>query len=57
MRKRLFTKQLGIPVEEGIYEKIISLCDEGEETISSWVRDAIKHKLSQNNNNITTKED
>ena len=57
MRKRVFTRQLGVPVSEEIYQNIISLCDEGEETISQWVRDAINHKLSQTDNNHKTKED
>lgn len=57
MRKRLFTRQLGVPVEEEVYQKIISLCDEQEETISQWVRGAIELKMAQNDNNLNKKED
>lgn len=57
MRKRLFTQQLGVPVSEEIYQKIISLCDEQEVTISQWVRGAIELKMVQVDNNKTIKED
>ena len=57
MRKRIFTRQLGVPVSEEIYQKIISLCDEREETISQWVRNAIELKMAQNDNNKIMKED
>jgi len=51
MRKRLFTRQLGVPVSEEIYQKIISLCNEQEKSVSEWVRDAIKLKMAQEMNN------
>ena len=57
MRKRVFTQQLGVPVSEEIYQKIIFLCDEQEITISQWVRGAIELKMAHDDNTITTKED
>jgi metal-responsive CopG/Arc/MetJ family transcriptional regulator len=56
MRKRRFIRQLGIPVEEQVYQTIVSLCDEQEITKSEWVRGAIEAKLAQNNNNHKIKE-
>jgi len=50
MKKRLYTRQLGIPVQEAIYEAIVKLCDEQELGIAEWVRDAIEIKLSQGEN-------
>ena len=47
MKKRLYTKQLGIPVKQEIYEAIATLCDEQELSIAEWVRDAIEMQLSQ----------
>ena len=52
MKKRLYTKQLGIPVQEAIYEAIVKLCDEQELGIAEWVRDAIEIKLSQGENQV-----
>ena len=50
MKKRLYTRQLGIPVQEGIYKAITELCDEKELAIAEWVREAIEIKLSQGEN-------
>ena len=57
MRKRRFTKQIGLPVEQETYEEIVTLCNEQELSISQWIRDAIEMKLSQlheNQNQQTT---
>ena len=51
MKKRLYTKQLGIPVKQETYEAIVALCDEQELSLAEWVRDAIEIKLSQGNAN------
>jgi hypothetical protein len=50
MKKRLYVKQLGIPVRQETYEAIVKLCDEQELGIAEWVRDAIEVKLSQGEN-------
>ena len=47
MRKRVYVKQLGIPVSEETYSEIVDLCDEQELSVSQWVRDAIEMKMSQ----------
>lgn len=47
MKKRLYTKQLGIPVKQDTYQAIATLCDEQELSIAEWVRDAIEMQLSQ----------
>jgi hypothetical protein len=57
MRKRRFIRQLGIPVEEQVYQTVVSLCDEQEITMSEWVRSAIETKLAQDTNHKTIKED
>jgi xanthosine utilization system XapX-like protein len=57
MRKRRFIRQLGIPVEEQVYQTIVSLCDKQEITMSEWVRSAIEAKLVQNTNHKTITED
>lgn len=47
MRKRLFTRQLGIPVAEEVYQTIIALCDKKEQSMAEWIREAIESKLAQ----------
>jgi len=51
MKKRVYTRQLGIPLKQETYEAIVTLCDEQEVGIAEWVRDAIEIKLSQGNGN------
>jgi hypothetical protein len=57
MRKRRFTRQLGTPVEEQVYQTIVSLCEKQEITMSEWVRSAIEAKLAQDTNHKRIKED
>ena len=57
MRKRVFTRQLGVPVEEQVYQRIIFLCDEQEVAVAQWVRGAIELKMAQGDNNVNKKED
>jgi predicted DNA-binding protein len=45
MRKRLFTRQLGIPVTEEVYQAIIAICDEEEKSMAEYIREAIEAKL------------
>ena len=52
MKKRLYTRQLGIPVKQETYEAIVELCDVKELAIAEWVRDAIQLKLSQGENQV-----
>ena len=51
MKKRVYTRQLGIPVKQETYEAIVKLCDEQELAIAEWVREAIEMKMSQGNGN------
>ena len=57
MRKRVFSRQLGIPVPEEVYQKIVSLCDEQEVAVAQWVRGAIELKMTQGDNNVNKKEE
>ena len=62
MRKRIFTKQIGVTLSEDTLRKIIESTTQHEVSTSAWVRDAIEIKLSldessQNNqSNISRKE-
>ena len=62
MRKKLFTRQLGVSVSEHIWVRILESTDREEVSFSSWIRDAIEKKLdlgesSQNDqSNISRRE-
>ena len=45
MRKKHFTKQLGLIISEEVYNRIIEETDREEKTISAWLREAIEEKL------------
>ena len=47
MRKRLFTRQLGITVAEEMYQTIIAICDKKEQSMAEYIREAIEAKLAQ----------
>ncbi len=47
MRKKVYVKQIGVPVSDKMYEKLVNLCDEQELSVSEFVRDAIETKLAQ----------
>jgi hypothetical protein len=46
MRKRIFTKQIGVTLTEDTLKKIIESTTQNEVSISAWVRDVIETKLS-----------
>lgn len=60
MRKKVYVKQIGVPVSDKMYEKLVNLCDKQELSVSQWVRSAIETKLAQEHanksNQPTTKE-
>jgi hypothetical protein len=45
MRKRNYTKQVGLILTEEIYNQLIEQSDKEEVTISEWIREAIQEKL------------
>ena len=46
MRKKHFTKQVGITLTEQMYAQLIEQTNKEEVTISEWIREAIDAKLS-----------
>ena len=46
MRKRNFTKQVGLILSEETYTQIIEQTNKEEVTISEWIREAIEKRLS-----------
>ena len=47
MRKRRFTRQLGIPITEELYQAIIAICDKEERSMAEYIRELIEAKLAQ----------
>jgi predicted CopG family antitoxin len=45
MRKKHFTKPLGLIISEEVYDRIIEETDREEKSVSSWIREAIEKKL------------
>ena len=59
MRKKVYVKQIGVPVSEEMYRELLDLCNKQELSVSEWIRDAIGTKLSQlheNQNQQTTEK-
>ena len=45
MRKKQFTKQLGLVISEEVYNRIVEETDREEKTVSAWVRETIENRL------------
>ena len=45
MRKKHFTKQLGLIISEEVYNRIVEETDREEKTVSAWLRETIEDKL------------
>ena len=46
MRKRNFTRQVGLILSEETYKEVVEQTNKEEVTISQWIREAIEKKLS-----------
>ena len=45
MRKRNFTRQVGLILAEETYKQLVEETDRKEVTISAWIRETIEKKL------------
>ena len=54
MRKRNFTKQVGLILSEETYSRLIEQTNKEEMTVSNWIRQAIEAKLTFNGFNKET---
>jgi hypothetical protein len=52
MRKRLYTRNVGVLFSENSYQQLISITDNLEVTVSRYIRDLVEKELEK----ITTKE-
>jgi len=51
MRKKHFTKQIGLIISEEAYNQLIEETNRREVTVSEWVRAAVEEKLSKEKRN------
>ena len=47
MKKKRYTKAIGLLVSNEMYERIMEICDEQEIGISEFIRDALNFRLEQ----------
>ncbi len=45
MRKKHFTKQIGLILSGETYDQLIEQTNKEEKTISEWIREAVEEKL------------
>ena len=45
MRKRNFTRQVGLIISEETYKQVVEETDKKEVTVSEWIREAIEMRL------------
>jgi hypothetical protein len=55
MKKRLYFRPITVVVSESMYQQLIQLTQQTDDSLSEWVRDAITMKLA-NTNPIVAKE-
>ncbi len=45
MRKRVLSRTISVVVSESTYQKLIELNKQNDQSLSSWIREAINEKL------------
>ena len=51
MRKRIYTKTVGVLISETTYQKLVAITDAQEVTISSYIRDLVEKKIQEREEN------
>ena len=51
MRKKHFTKQVGLILSEATYDQLVEQTNREEMTVSEWIREAIEGKLTRKKDN------
>lgn len=46
MRKRNFTRQVGVVLSEGTYNQLIEQTNKEEVSLAKWIREVIEERLS-----------
>jgi predicted CopG family antitoxin len=47
MRKKIYTRQVGVLFSEDIYQELIRITDEIEISVSEFIRQTVEEKLKQ----------
>ena len=56
MRKRSYTRNVGVLLTEDIYQLLIDITDKLEVTVSGYIRDLVEHHLKNNKEKETGNE-
>ena len=50
MRKRLYTRNVGVLLKEDSYQRLINITDELEVTVSGYIRDLVENEIKEKEN-------
>ena len=50
MRKRLYTRNVGVLFTEGSYHQLVNITDQLEVTLSKYIRDLVQKNLKEKEN-------
>ena len=50
MRKRLYTRNVGVLLTEDSYQKLVNITDELEVTVSEYIRGLVSNQLKEKEN-------
>ena len=50
MRKRLYTRNVGVLLTEDSYQQLVNITDELEVTISGYIRDLVENEIKEKEN-------
>ena len=50
MRKRLYTRNVGVLLTEDSYQQLVSITDELEVTVSGYIRDLVENEIKEKEN-------
>lgn len=57
VRKKRYTEPIGLMVEQEVYRTLTKICEDEDQTLSDWIRAAIKLKLELEYHNNQDKEE
>ena len=50
MRKRMYTRNVGVLLTEDSYQQLVSITDELEVTVSGYIRDLVENEIKEKEN-------
>ena len=56
MRKKIYTKHVGVLFEDEVYDKIVQITDAKEIPLSQYIREIVEEKINQSEEEDLTNE-